>query len=391
MTQKLTQISYTDKTGKIVSRDFDHTTYKEAADKRMTLPVLLNLKYQDADFTKGTVFEQAVANSGMLLSGRRIEGVSAPSMQEILNSGINMGAILAPDGNNNNVSARILFPQVILETMRSYIGSDYSDFVAKYKQLVGLDESVASSKVEQPTIDERANESVESGQIAQLSEPPSLVTITTGDTTHRIPTDSIGLLISDEALGATSLDLVNLAMSAHARGKRIRMVENDIRAMVHGDKDRGMNALPVMGVTSLDPAASGKFTRKAWINFLYQAYKKRSINAVMMSLSTAMDLDEELVAKNHSTDTRQTSVGFGISNLDIPAPKILLVGDDVLSAGLVAGLDTRYAIRRLTNVSASYEAIEDFALRRAKGFRVDHGETSKRLYDEAWQVVDLSA
>jgi hypothetical protein len=286
----------------------------------------------------------------------------------------------------------MLFPQVILETMRDYLIEDQSDFLDGYNRMVALTENVASSRVDQPTINTRANENVDSEQIAQLAEPASLVTITVGDTTHRIPTDSIGLMVSDDALEATSLDLVNLAMSAHARGKRIRMVENNIRNMVLGDKDIGMAALPVVTAASFDPSitAAGKISRKAWIKWLRSEYQKRSLNGVMMSLDTAIELDETLVALNHTTDTRQTAVGFGISNLNIAPPRVLIVDEAVVGAGRIVGLDTRYAIRRMVNVSASYEAIENFVLRKAKAFRVDHGEMSRRLYDEAWSVLDLT-
>ena len=56
---------------------------------------------------------------------------------------------------------------------------------------------------------------------------------------------------------------------------------------------------------------------------------------------------------------------------------------------LVVGLDSAWALRRYINVSANYEAIESFVLRRAKGFRVDHGEVLTRLFDDAFTVMDI--
>jgi hypothetical protein len=387
-------IKYRNTEGKLVEKNIDHTLYQEAADKKVDVPTLLMHKCADADLDYGTPFEQALLHSGIMAKKDRPAGMIAPSMKDVLsgNVGIDMNAVRAPDGTNNNISARMLFPQVILETMRDYLIEDQSDFLDGYNRMVALTENVASSRVDQPTIDTRANENVDSQQIAQLAEPASLVTITVGDTTHRIPTDSIGLMVSDDALEATSLDLVNLAMSAHARGKRIRMVENNIRNMVLGDKDIGMAALPVVTAKSFDSSITqaGKISRKAWIKWLRSEYQKRSLNGVMMSLDTAIELDETLVALNHSTDRRETAVGFGISNLNIAPPQVLIVDDSVVGAGRIVGLDTRYAIRRMVNVSASYEAIESFVLRKAKAFRVDHGEMSRRLYDEAWSVLDLT-
>lgn len=385
-------LKYRDTHGDLKELEASHILYKEAADKGMTLGELLMHKCPDVDLSKGTPLEQSLLHSGLVGAAHRPEGMRAPSMKEIMNDDINMNAIRAPDGVSNNISARLLFPQVILETMRNYLVEDHEDFLNGYASMVGLTENVSSPRVDQPTIDTRSNENVSSGQISQLAEPPSLVEITVGDTTHRIPTDSIGLMVSDEALQATSMDLVNIAMSAHARGKRIRMVENDIKNMVQGDKDIGMSALTPVTAQSFDPAinAAGQISRKAWIKWLRSEYQKRSLNAVMMGLDTAIALDEALVAKNHSADSRETSVGFGISNLNIAAPRVLLVDDSVVGAGRIVGLDTRYAIRRMVNVSASYEGIEEFVLRRAKAFRVDHGEMSRRLYDEAWSVMDLT-
>jgi hypothetical protein len=385
-------IKYRNNSGQLVEKPVDHTIYKEAADQKITVPDLLMRKCGDADLSFGTPFEQALLHSGLIDKKHRPAGMVAPSMKDIMTENINLSAIRSPDGNNTAISARMLFPQVILEVMRDYLTEDKSDFINGYNAMVGLTENVTSARVDQPTIDVRANENVSEGQIAQLSEPPALVNITVGDTTHRIPTDSIGLLISDEALEATSLDLVNIAMSAHARGKRIRMVENNIKNMVFGDSDIGMSALPTVKANTFDSTitANGQITRRAWLKWLRAEYQKRSINSVMMTLDTYFQLEDVLLPKNYSGDPRQTSVSNTLANMMVAPQNILLVDPSVVGEGMVVGLDNRYAIRRFVNVSASYEAIENFVLRRAKAFRVDHGEMSRRLYDEAWSVLNLS-
>ena len=62
---------------------------------------------------------------------------------------------------------------------------------------------------------------------------------------------------------------------------------------------------------------------------------------------------------------------------------------DTFGANIFVGLDPRYAIQRFVNVSASYDAIETYVMRRATSFRVDYGEMASRLYDEAWSVLSL--
>jgi len=389
-----TNIKLTDAQGKSVEIALGHTIYQEAAERETTVPTLLQARYGDkVDSSKGTVFEQALLESGVFLGTDSMRGLSSPTVKQMYDGfGIDMSGIRAPDGKSNNISARMLFPQVILETMADELQKDHADFVGGYNDMVAINRNVPSARVDQPTINTKANEDVESGEIAQLAEPASLVTITVGDTSKRIPTRSIGLMISDEAQKATSLDLVTLAMTAHARGERIRMIEGNIKAMINGDPDRGMSALTPVTAKSYDPdiTAANEITKKAWVKFLREKYQTRSLNAVMMSIDTALLLDKALIPSDHTDDKSRIKTGFGIRNLGIADPQVLLVDPSILGAGRIVGLDSRYAIQRMINVGASYEAIESFLLRKAKAFRVDHGEQSFRLYDEAWEVMDLT-
>jgi hypothetical protein len=66
------------------------------------------------------------------------------------------------------------------------------------------------------------------------------------------------------------------------------------------------------------------------------------------------------------------------------------VADGVIAANTIVGLDSRYAIRRVINAQAAYSAIEQYLLRRATAFRVDYGEYSHRLYDDAFSVMTLT-
>jgi hypothetical protein len=74
----------------------------------------------------------------------------------------------------------------------------------------------------------------------------------------------------------------------------------------------------------------------------------------------------------------------------VPAPRVLLLDTSFIGANTIVGLDSRYAIRRTVNVSAAYEAIEQWVMRRATAFRVDYGELAKKLYPEAWKKMTLT-
>jgi hypothetical protein len=70
-----------------------------------------------------------------------------------------------------------------------------------------------------------------------------MISITLSEATKRVPTKSIGLTVSDEALQAATLDLVGLAMTFQSREERIRMIENGLAGMMDGDTDAGETAL----------------------------------------------------------------------------------------------------------------------------------------------------
>lgn len=385
------KLKFTGKDGSLKSVDANLGLYAEAADHKMTMPDYMAAKFGDqVDLKYGSPFEQAVLNAGLVSAKHRPAGMPAPTMEDINKERL---SIRGPDGASDAISARLLFPQVILETIRNYLMTDEGDFIDGYNSMVGMTENVNSPKVDQPYIDERANENVQGGPVAQMGEPETLVEITVGDKSYRIPTDSIGVSISDEAAQWTTLDLVNLAMTAHARKKRVRRVEQNIKSMVLGSTDNAvMTALPVKTAQSYDSAitAAGTITRKAWLKFLRDGYQTRSINGVMMSLDTYLKLEDVIYPQNFSMDPRQTSIGNTLMNMNLIPQSILLVGDDVLGANRVVGLDTRFAIRRMVNVAASYDAIERYVMRRATSFRVDSGEMSHRMYDEAWSVMDLT-
>lgn len=387
------QIEYTNTRGEKVAVDFDHQMYKEASDKQIDVGTLLYHKCPGIDLGRGTPMEQAAVNAGLFVGTDGMRGMGSPSLATMMSDhGINMSGIRASDGNATGIAARMLFPQIILETIAASLTKDDSDFIGGYNSMVAITRNVNGSKVDQPKIDVTANESVAKGQIAQLAEPASLVNITVADTTKRIPTESIGLMISDEALQVTTLDLVNLALTAHAKGERTRRVETNISNMVSGDTDLGISALPSQTAQSFDAAVTGagEITKKAWIKFLREKYQTRSLNAIMMDLDTALLLDAALIPNDHTADRSKLHTGFGVRNLGIADPQVLLVDTAVVGANTIIGLDTRYAIQRVVNVSAEYQAIEEFLLRKAKAFRIDHGEMSTRLYDEAWSKMTLT-
>lgn len=370
----------------------DESVYRRASEKNLTLRQYLQGVMADADPTYGDPLNQVFLSSG-LVQDKNL-GMPSPTMKDIAEGRLAAeGSFRSPDGSDNSLAARLLYPQLVLETMSEHLRDDGSDILAKYAEMVAVSRNVNGKKVDQPTIDTSAPEGSRSGEIAELAEPDTMVSITTGDRSYRIPSKSIGLTISDEAMEATTIDLVRVVMEAQARGERIAMVEEQLRALVYGDKDRGISALPVQQISKFDSSITGnnKITKRAYIKWLRENYRLREISHVLTSLDTALDVDEQLLPKMTGSDASKIATPFSGMNLDIPVPKMIDFDDTVFGAGTLVGLDRRNAIQRFVNVNANYEAIERYVMRRANSFRVDYGEMATRLYDEAWSVVSLTA
>lgn len=389
----LEYVAYDNQTGKSALKSFkvDESIYRKATESGMTLRQYLKAAVPDADTSYGDPMTQMFMSSG-LLQDKKL-GMPAPSMKEVSEGRVAAdGGFRSPDGSDNSLASRLLYPQLILETMADHLRDDGSDMLAKYSEMVAVTRNVGGKKVDQPTIDTSAPEGSRSGEIAELAEPDSMVSITTGDRSYRIPSKSIGLTISDEAMEATTIDLVRVVMESQARGERIAMVEEQLNALVYGDKDRGIEALPVRNISDFDSSinSAGEITKRAYIKWLRSNYRVREISHVLTSLDTALDIDEQLLPKQTGLDSAKIVTPFSGMNLNIPVPSMVDFDDSVFGAGTMVGLDKRNAIQRFVNVNANYEAIEKYVMRRANSFRVDYGEMATRLYDEAWDVVSLT-
>jgi len=393
--------------------DFDVQAYKEAGDHGLSLTQHLERKFP-SDLKRGTTFEQCMQQTGMFIHADKSVGLHPPTMKQVLEGGleINAGAITRNDGSQNNtVSGRLLFPEVILQIIESELSESHDDLLRGYDSMVASTAFVTSPKVDQPIINVTAplDDEYRSQPIAQLAEPAALVTITLAEKSYRIPTKSIGLTVSDQALEATSLDLVGIAMTQQARQERIRLVEESITGMISGDLDADPSGSALVGFNAdtLDATitADGELTQKAWIHYLRDNYRKMTITHIMCDIDTALSIENRtgrptMYGISDSQATGAASLGddprspridalFSIENLGLSAPRVLLLDTALIGANTIVGIDSAYAIRRLVNVNAAYSAIENYVMRRATSFRVDYGENAHKLMPDAWSMMTL--
>lgn len=397
MEQNEAKFSFADAEGKRQEVVLNVSTYKDAAKQGISLAQHLEQKYgANTNPTKyGTVLQQMMASSGMYLNSDAVSGLKPPTMADVLDGSVafNMGAITRPE-DNAGAGARLLFPEVVMQVIESELRTDYGDFLGTWNKMIAQTQTINSPKFEQPIVNVKAPEGSRNQPVGQLAEPAVMIGITTSDVSRRISTKAIGLTISDEALQATTLDLVNLIVGAQARQERVSVVEGDIAAMVAGDVDRNETALASVAGSTFDAAATGgTMTHKAWIKYLRASYRKMNIDYILADIDTALAIEGRTgkpVDSNVFNPDSNVSVDYSIENLGINAPKILLVDTAIVGASTVVGIDSRTAIRRVINASASYSAIEQFVLRKAQAMRFDYGEMSHKLYTDGWSKMTFA-
>lgn len=384
--------------GNSVDVPFHAKDYLKAAEAGLTLSQWLTQKYgKDTDESKyGSVVGQFMASAGMFLGEDYATGIRPPTMKAVISEGIQLSAITRNDGTSNTTpSGRLLFPEIIMRTIESELRTSNDDFLAGWESMIAQTQTIAGPKFEQPIINVTAPEAVASNPISQLAEPDALVSITVSEYSRTITTKSIGLMISDQAQAATTLDLVTLILSAQARGERVRNVEEHVNAIVNGDTDRGMSALSTFKANTLDSTivAAGALTHKAWLKYLRTNYRKMSINRIICDLDTALAIEARTGKPMRDTVFVQGGnfpIDMSVDNLSINAPSVLIIDNGSVGANTILGLDSRYAIRRVINAQAAYSAIEQYLMRRATAFRIDYGEFAHRLYDDAFSVMTLT-
>jgi len=388
-----------DQAGNLADVDFNLREYDVAAQQGLTLSQYLNRTHgTKTDTVKyGDVMQQFMLHEGIFVNSDRKLGYRAPTMQEVLNTGIQMNSITRNDGSQRHTpSGRLLFPEIIMRTIESQLNDNHDDMLGGWASMIAQTATITGPKFDQPVLNTQRPKESESNPISQLSEPDVMLSITVSDKSYSVPTKSIGLIISDQAVQSSTLDLVNLAMTAQARQERVRMVEADIAAIFGGDVDRGEAAKATFTAQSLDAAVTtaGTITHRAWVKYIHLNRRRMAVSNIVCDMDTALALQARSGKPTRDTvfvgQAEAFNNSFTVDNLAGQDPRILVVDNGVIAANTVGGLDARYALRRVVNIAAAYSAIEQFVLRRATAFRVDFGEMTHSLYSDAFKVMTLT-
>ncbi len=386
--------------GRASEIDLSLDDYKAAFEEGLSLPQHLNLKFgQYTDSEKfGTPFEQALASNRMFLRSDLSLGIKPPSIQDVLSGkvGIGMGPITRPEGNNaQTLTGRLLFPAVVLEMIESELREDNTTYEAVFNRMIATTLNADSPRVDQPIINLTAPRAKRSQPIAQMSEPPAMVTISLSEKSFRLPTLAIGIEISDEAQRAATLDLVGIALREQGLAERSAIIDEGIQKMVNGDTDLGMSALSSETAQTYDSSisAAGSMTHRAWLKWLRKDWKKLAIDWVICDLDTYLAIEgrtgRPIITENDGSGRLNTLPAA--ANPGIPdTVNFFIVDTALLGANTMVGIDSSKAIRKAVYAGASYSAIEEFVLRRSTAMRFDFSLSYFRLIDEAWKKLTLT-
>jgi len=365
--------------------------YREALKMGISVPQYLNRKHPTSD-AKLSTFEQLCVSAGLIVNKNSEFGLKPPTLAALLEG----GAVMSGAANvlDADPASRTLYPAVILEMVESALQVDRQTDPTLFDEMVGMDSSITSNRYEWPVVNLARAETARARAITQLAEPTMMMTITSADSSKSLMTTSLGLEVSDQALQATTLDFVAMAIKRQGEVERNTQTYEYLLAMLNGDTDMGTSALAQTKADTYDSAiiAAGAVTETALVAWMVHNWSQRRLDWVVTDLAGYSALKTALL----TTNTNQHVPGSLVPTFEVRNRMLsklnLFITDPGQSwpANTLMGFDSRYAIHRVRNTAASYSAVEEFVMRRSKQLRIDSSEIAYRFFDDAFDTLSLT-
>ena len=393
----MSELVYIDAAGDKQPLEFNLDTYKKAADAGVSVPQYLATNFPTNADKYGSAFEQALEQTGVFVKGDKETGIHSSKLEDVLgNRSASSNAITI----QGTPASRIMFPAAILSAIENRLQAGVegeNSTPNAFDKMVAFDESVNGDRFERPVLDLTGPEQARSKPTAQLAMPPVMMGISVSDVSRTIPSWAIGVEISEQAQRAWSLDLLSLVVARQAAVERMERAENYVMSLLYGDADSKMDPLSsiagkVVNASAIDPDAATGLTQKAWLGWLSRNPTKRVISTIITDLNGAMAI-ENRVGRPTSNDningvTQRLDTKFNVLNAQWPTQvDIYITNNPAWPAKTIVGFDKRYGIHRVKSLTAAYQAVEQFVLKRSTAMRIDNGELVYRLFDEAFEVL----
>ncbi len=370
---------------------------KPAKEANLSVRDYANQAYNTDASKFGDAFSQLCASEGIVLQGSRPYGIKAPSLDAVLNGRptIEANAIVRTPTSQ----ARVLLMPAIGALVEDKLLADLDMNANAYDSMVAMDTVIADEWYLWPEANFAGPEAGRSQITSQLAKPVNMLTLTTSEKSLRVPTYSLGIEWSEQATKYLNLDFISLSIARQMAVERNERANKDLLAMLSGDADVGQGALSgiankVKTASGLDAAATAGITQLAWMLWLYNNGKKRRITHVVTDITGALAIQNRsgrpVITGDNGTSTRINTNESVMNPTWGDDVQVFITDDASWSAKTIMGIDARFAIQRVTSTNASYQAQEDFVLRRASAMRFDYGSVSRRLYNDAFEVLTFA-
>ena len=385
--------AFYDEQGQIQQVEVSLDLVREAADNGMSVRDWVNTIYPTDANAYGDAFTQFCASEGLVLRTAKKAGLRAPSLQSVLDGKPKMeatGAVV----RNPSQQARVLLMPAIGALIEDKLTGDMDMHASAFDSMIALDDTIADEWLLWPEANYSKPEQGRSQVTSQLARPARMLTLTTSEKQVRIPTYALGIEWSEQATRYLNLDFVALSIARQIAVERNERAQQDLLSMLNGDLDMGQASLAslskVKTAVSLDAAATTGLTQTAWMLWLYSGTARRRITHVVTDIRGAMAIEGRTgrpVASTLDTSGSQINANASVLNPTWGDVQVFITDDPSWPAKTIMGIDSEYAIQRVTSTNASYQAIEDFVLRRGSAMRWDTGSICRRLYIEAFEVL----
>lgn len=342
----------------------------------------------------GDAFSQLCASEGIVLVPNKKYGIRPQRLNAVLEGRtvLEAGAVVRQPNNQ----ARVLLMPAIGALIEDKLVSDLDMNANAFDAMIALDETIADEWLLWPEINYAAPEAARSQVISQLAKPAAMLSVTTAEKSVRIPTWSLGVEWSEQVTKYVNLDLIVMAIARQVANERNARANENLVGILAGDPDVGQASLASLGKSvtalSLDAAATAGITQLSWISWLYANSKKRRITHLVTDIAGAMAIENRTgrptVVQDNPGSKRIDSVVTVSNPTWAPELPIFIVDPTVgWTAKTILGIDARSALHRVTSTNASYQAQEDFVLRRGSAMRYDFGQITRRLFLDAHDVL----
>lgn len=352
----------------------------------------INRTFADANLKVGTAMEQFRSSLGIYAQGNKDFGFTDLTLGQIeANLNVSKGT------GTMGTESRAFVVQTILDATESKMLKDMTSDTTAFDSMVGMNMSIATEVFEQPVIDYTKTEAGKSQRMAQNAPPPLLISFSTSDVVRKLPVWNMGMQWADQALRATTLDFVTMAVARYLMIERDERVNTYLSEVFLGGSDLNKTTVATVASSTLDSTSTGGvLTHKAWVKFLARNRKYRKITHIACTVGTYLQIEGRTGRPGTvNYDPRMAgAIAGGQNAMPINVSfgedvKVFLVDDAAdggpIPEGQVWALDARSALTRVTNTGASYSAMEEYAMKRSSMMRFDWSEGIFRTYGD----VDL--